>query len=186
MFIQKYCDYKLEPVVAKKYVSSIPGAKPMHTVDIGSSGKDLWKYFMKLGRSVLKGKENLSEITLTGNNYNIKPIKDKEGNTIKDKKGNIRYRIEEDNGDSFKNDMILFIELPNKNYTDVTYSIDGSASIIAEAYVGKEREEVVYKSPALVLEITGDFILSYQGIDQHGRPVNGKFDYNYNDKKLNI
>lgn len=189
MFIQKYFNYKMSPAVAKMYNNSKKGKDfIVYTVDIGSTGKTLWKYFMKLGSSITsKLHPETTEVTLDGNNYYIKPARNKDGEIVKDNMGNVRYKIEEDSSDAFKNDIILFMEIPNKNYTDVKYKISGCATELAIAYIGKERtEQKTTRSPALVLEITGDFTLTYTAIDQFNKLVTGKFDFNYNTKSFTV
>ena len=189
MQILKYVNYKLVPAEAKFYNNSVKGKDyVMYTVDIGSAGKGLWKYFMKLGHSVVdKQHPDTQKVILEGDNYTIRPIKDKDGNILKDALGNVRYKIEEDRTDAFKTDIILFIEIPNKNYTDVEYKLSVCATIIAKAFIGKERDsDKVIKSPALVLEITGDFSLSYTAKDQFSQTINGIYTFDYKTKGFDI
>lgn len=186
MLIQLYTDYAIKAAVARRYRSNSIGDKVVFTVPIGSSGSDLWVYYMTLGKSITNtiDSNKTEEIVLDKNNYTIKPIKNKDGEIIKDKKGNIRYRIEIDNSSAFKNDMILFMELPNKNYVETEYELEGNAVILAKAYIGKERASVIFKSPALVLEVTGDFKLKYKAKDQDGKIVNVLFTYDYKNSTL--
>lgn len=188
MYIQKYLDYQLSPAVAKFYNNSIKGKEfSEYTVDIGSTGKDLWKYFMKLGRTITNDlTPDVKEVVLDKNNYYIRPIRNKDGEAIKDKLGNIKYKIEEDPTDAFKNDIILFMEIPNKNYTDVEYKVTGSATVIAKAFVGKDRADITTKSPALVLEIIGNFALTYTAKDQDGNKVSGKHEFDYKNRRFTV
>ena len=188
MYIKKYLDYKLLPAVGKYYNGSKKGKSHiMYTVDIGTTGNDLWKYFMKLGRSITDNiSEGTKEVVLDKNSYCIRPIRNQDGTIIKDKLGNVRYIIEDDPTDAFKNDTIIFMEIPNLNYKDVKYEIKGRATVLAKAFVGKERDEVVSKSPALVIEVTGDFNLSYTAKDQLGNDVSGEFKYDYNNGSFTL
>lgn len=181
MYIKKYLDFKLLPAVGKFYNGTSKGKDfTMYTVDVGTTGKDLWKYFMKLGKSIIdKLPEGTKEVTLDKNTYCIRPIRDKNGDIVKDKLGNVRYRIEDDPSDAFKNDTIIFMEIPNMNYKNVEYKIQGRAVVLAKAYVGKERDEIISKSPALVLEVTGNFTLTYTAKDQLDNDVSGEFTYDY-------
>lgn len=187
MFIQIYSDYELKPAVARRFVSKVVNAdKLVYTLAIGSPGVDLWLYYMSIGKSILKNIEGTpDEIVLDKNSYTIRPIRDANKNVIKDKKGNIRYRIEEDPNTAFKNDMILLVELPNKNYLEIKYRLEGDVSLLAEACTGKERQAMTFKSPALVLEVTGDFKLVYEAKDQNGNLVTGAMSYDYTRKTFN-
>lgn len=186
MLIQLYTDYAIKAAVARRYRSNSIGDKIVYTVPIGSTGSDLWVYYMTLGRSITNNLDTskTEEVVLDKDNYTIKPIKNKDGEIIKDKKGNIRYRIEIDNSSAFKNDTILFMELPNKNYIETDYTIEGNAVVLAKAYIGKERASAIFKSPALVLEVTGDFKLKYKAKGQDGKLSSIVFTYDYKNRNM--
>lgn len=187
MFIQIYSDYELKPAVARRFVSKVVNAdKMVYTLAIGSPGTNLWLYYMTIGKSILKNIEGTpEEIVLDKNSYIIRPIRDANKNIIKDKKGNVRYRIEEDVNATYKNDMILFVELPNRNYVDIQHKLEGSVTLLAEAWAGKERQDTTFRSPALALEVTGDFKLVYTAKDQNGNVVTGVMSYDYARKTFN-
>lgn len=182
MYIYKYVDFKLGPAIGKKYTTDKNGKSyTTYIVDIGSTGDTLWKYYMRLGKSITRTiPKDQNEIVLKGNNYSIKPIKRPNGSIIKDRQGNIKYRIDGDDcPDAFKNDMILFIEIPNKNLDNIEYRIEGKATEIAKGYVGKERNAIISKSPAIVLEVTGDFKLISTGTNANKQKVEGCFSVKY-------
>lgn len=182
MYVYKYVNSVLSCAIAKKLVVNKNGKTFTNfIIDIGSTGNGLWKYYMRLGNSITKYIPE-GEITheLKGDMYSIKPIKSNDGTVIKDNNGNIKYRIDSDDcPDAFKNDILLFIEIPNKNLENITYTIEGNATELAKAYVGKDRGEIISRSPAVVLEITGDFKLISTGTNKDGKTVQGCFSIKY-------
>lgn len=188
MFVSKYIGTSLEPMVAKKY-TVIRDGKTISSfkAEIGSSGNGLWKYFMHIGKSITsKADPDAEEIVLTGDQYSIAPIKHKEsGEVAKDKHGNIKYRIDLDGcPEIFRNDVLMFLDVPAKNLSNIKYSLEGNVSKLAEAIVGKDRGEAVVGFPALVLEVTGDFKLVYTGKNKKGELERGVLVYDYNKKAL--
>lgn len=188
MFVSKYIGTSLEPMVAKKYTVVRDGKTiSSFKAEIGSTGDGLWKYYMSLGKSITsKANPEDKEIVLSGDTYSITPIKNKEtGKVVKDKHGNIKYRIDSDGcPDIFRNDVLLFLDVPARNLKDIEYSLEGNVSILAEAIVGKDRGEAVMGYPALVLEVTGDFKLYYTGRNKKGSFEKGSLSYNYSKKAL--
>lgn len=188
MFVSKYIGTSLEPMVAKKYTVVRDGKTiSSFKADIGSTGNGLWKYSMHIGKSVTsKAAPDAEEIELTGDQFSITPIKHKDtGKVAKDKHGNIKYRIDSDGcPEIFRNDVLLFLDVPARNLKDIEYSLEGNVSKLAEAIVGKDRGEAVVGYPALVLEVTGDFKLYYTGRNKKGTFEKGSLSYNYTKKAL--
>lgn len=188
MFVSKYIGTSLEPMVAKKYTVVRDGKTiSSFKAEIGSAGNGLWKYFMHIGKSITsKAAPEDEEIVLTGDSYSITPIKHKEsGEIVKDKHGNIKYRIDSDGcPEIFRNDVLMFLDVPARNLSDIEYSLEGNVSILAEAIVGKDRGEIVMGYPALVLEVTGDFKLLYKGKTKKGNTRKGHLNYDYAKKAL--
>lgn len=189
MFVSKYIGTSLEPMVAKKYTVVRDGKKiSSFKAEIGSTGNGLWKYFMHIGKSITsKAAPEAEEIELTGDSYSITPIKHKDsGEVAKDKHGNIKYRIDSDGcPEIFRNDVLMFLDVPARNLNDISYELEGNVSILAKAIVGKDRGETVVGYPALVLEVTGDFKLIYTGKTKKGTIERGVLVYDYNKKALN-
>lgn len=188
MFIMKYSNYNLQPAVAKLYTSRVNNkVNTMYTVDIGMTGKELWKYFMKVGKSITDFiQPDTTEIALTGGDFYIKPVRDASGNVIKDNLGNTRYKIERDSNELYKNDIILFLEIPTRNFTSINYKLSGNAIELAKAYMGKERDDLIIKSPALVIEGTGDFEIRWNGVDMNGNAISDGLKYDYEEKTLKL
>lgn len=189
MFVSKYVGSTLQPMVAKKYTIVRNGNNvSSYKAEIGSTGNGLWKYYMSIGKSISsKASPDAEEIELSGNEYSITPIKHKnDGSIVKDNQGNIKYRIDCDGcPDAFRNDVLLFLDVPARNLKDIEYSLEGNVSILAKAIVGKDRGEAIMSSPALVLEVTGDFKLSYSGVNPDGVKEQGVLTYDYLKKALN-
>ena len=131
------------------------------TLHHGSIGTDLWCYKLGLDYRYFKPNSSSDSLKLSNNEYFIKPVY-RDSKIVKDKFGNPMYTLTVDYMDNHKNDVLLLWEIPNKyNYTNIEYKIDGLATEIAKGYTGKVRAEVIGKTPAPILEITGDVILSF-------------------------
>lgn len=148
----------------------------------GSSGKDLWVYVCGLDVNYFSPKNTSDALTLDADNYILTPvIRRKE--PVKDIKDNVIYNITIDNMIHHKKDYLVFWEIPNKNYTTVTYTINGKCSEIGKGITGKERNDKIYSSPAPVLEIYGSCSLYWEGIDEAGNKDFQTITYNYDENR---
>lgn len=167
MMIRKLTAFITEPVVAKIYNHKKNG-KMYYNVKHGSSSKnasndsDLWSYSLGLAKNHFPVNEDVPELDLDGDDYIITTVK-VNGEIMRDKKGNVLYNISRDKTDVHKKDIILLWEIPNKNYVDVKYVAEGTCTILGEGISGKERGDVIYSSPAPVIEILGDVTLTWTG-----------------------
>ncbi len=139
--------------------------KMYYTLHIGSIGKDLWCYKIGLDFRHFKPQNSTDILTLSDDNYFIKPIF-KNNTIVKDALGNDMYVITIDHMDNHKNDILLLWEIPNKyNYNNIEYKLDGLITELAIGYTGKIRSSLISKTPAPVLEITGDCEFSWTAED---------------------
>lgn len=136
----------------------------------GSQGENLWVYSCELNKSHFAPSALADELKLDNDNYVIIPVK-KNGSVVKDKKDNTLYMITIDHNQNHKQDMLIFWEIPNVNYTEVTYKITGMANDIGHGWSGKERGEICFKSPAPVIEIYGNATLEWSGLDRDGNNI---------------
>ena len=162
----KLTAFKQEAVVAKIYYHKKNG-KMYYNVKHGSSKttnntNELWSYSFGLSKSYFPVSEENPELVLKDDDYVITTVKI-DGEVIKDKKGNVLYNISKDDNNVHKKDIILLWEIPNKNYIDVKYVAEGTCTILGEGISGKERGDVIYSSPAPVIEILGDVTLTWTG-----------------------
>lgn len=142
----------------------------------GSSG--FWIYYIMLSKNFFTLENEEDPLELKGDDYVLKPIK-KNGNVIKDSKGNIVYCLEKDYMENHKKDNLVFWEIPNKYYTNVKHEISGMAKEIAVGIVGKERDGVAFSSPAPIIEVLGDCVLSWTGKNEHGDTIQQYIKYDY-------
>lgn len=133
----------------------------------GSQGTELWAYSCELSKDYFIPELPSDELKLDQDNYVLIPVK-KNGSVVKDKKGNALYMLTVDHNHNHRRDLLLFWEIPNVNYIDVTYSISGMANEIGKGWSGKDRGEYVFKSPAPVLEVYGDAMLEWSAKNKNG------------------
>lgn len=192
--IRKLTAFITEPVVAKVYFHK-KNSKQYYNVKHGSSSKnanndsDLWSYSFGLAKNHFPVQDDVPELLLEGDDYIITTVK-VNGESIKDKKGNVLYNISKDDNDVHKKDIILLWEIPNKNYIDVKYVAEGTCTILGEGISGKERGDVIYSSPAPVIEILGDVTLTWSGryFDNNNgyKKVSQVIKYNYANNSWDI
>lgn len=133
----------------------------------GSQGTELWAYSCELSKDFFAPETPSAELKLDQDNYVLIPVK-KNGDLVKDKKGNALYMLTVDHNHNHRRDLLLFWEIPNVNYTDVGYSISGMANEIGKGWSGKDRGEYIFKSPAPVLEVYGDAVLEWHAQNKAG------------------
>lgn len=159
--------------------------KTYYTLLHGTVGDDLWCYKMGLDYRYFKPESPSDILTLSDNNYFIKPVYSN-GDLVKDIKGNTQYVLTIDYMDNHKNDILVLWEIPNKyNYTNIKYNIHGHGSELALGYTGKIRSEVKVKTPAPILEVTGDVELKWSAEDD-GHYYSQHISYDYANKNWNI
>lgn len=151
----------------------------------GTRAKDLFCYNMAMSyRDFIPNSEH-DTLELKDDDYIIAPVI-RDNSTLKDRLGNTIYCISKDSNKVHANDIILFWKIPNKKYTNVELKVEGDVDIIATGYAGKLRGDVLYKSPAPVLEIFGDCYCKWTALDMDGKTVGHELRYSYKDNKWNI
>lgn len=125
----------------------------------------------------------LAEIQLNGSNYELKPIIVK-GKVKTDNKGNNVYNITI--GKKSK-DFLIIWEIKNEFYTDIEYEITkGIGKILTKGYNGKDRGNIVYKSPELLIEACSDIIVSWKGKDINNNEIGEDLVFNINTRSIEI
>ncbi len=117
---------------------------------------------------------DITKLELSANNYTLRPIQ-----TAKNPGETQFYAVYSDNVDSHTTDTVLFWEIPNKRYTNVNYTFEGSCREIGCGETGMVRDGTSYMSPAPVLEIYGDVTLEWTGIDMQGKNLSQTIHYEY-------
>lgn len=151
--------------------------KSHYNIKHGSRGKDTHVLSYGLDKTFFDPvKLDQSTYELKDDNYILIPIK-KDGIQVKDRNGNCLYSISIDNVRNHKKDAILILEIPNNNYTEVNFTTTGNVSVLGQGIIGKTRSDKLYSSPAPILEIYGDCVLTWTG--KNGDDiVTGGFVYN--------
>lgn len=162
MKILKLANYKIQPAVAEVYKNKHD--QLFYNLKHGTNGnRYFWKWCSYLDNRHFKPETDSDTIELTGNDYVLRPLIIND-DVKKDNKGNVEYIISRDIDTSHHNEIILLWELTNKHYTDVRYKIFGDVRVIGKGEIGKHRGDFKYKSPAPILEITGDCAFSWTGV----------------------
>lgn len=159
----KIANNEIKNVVARAIKKS---DKLYYNINFGSNGtfknKKLKELHLLLNVRFFIPNNLQDELVLDQDYYILNPYRNKEGQIIKDKYGNIVYIVGKDDAYFHKKDVVLFWEIPNYNEIDVEYKIDGNYNIIGEGSLGKERGEETYSSPAVIVELNGNCTLSWK------------------------
>ena len=155
-----------------------------YNIKHGNKGPKGWVYSMGLDFKIFKPTESNSTIELNDDDYIIIPVM-KHGKQVKDKNGNTIYFITKDDVTIHKTDLIIFWEIPNKNYRDVKYEISGAVTELACGKVSRVRDSNTYVSPAPILEITGKCVLKWSGVDEHNKRIVCTINYDKNEFNSN-
>lgn len=148
-------------------VTGKDGSSHYFNLKHGSYGKSMSLWWCGFATRYFKPEGISDTLILDSNDYIIVPIKD--GDKVKrNRDNNACYYISKDDMEYHKTDILLLWEIPNRNYIDVTYELTGSVSEIGCASTGKQRDDILCKSPAPILEITGDCKLSWVATDHNG------------------
>ena len=80
----------------------------------------------------------------------------------------------------------IFINIPNDYFIKVVYSLQGNCKLIGKGTNGRFRENISYKSPALVVEATGTCTIAWEGTRSDGTIVRGEYRYTDYDNVISI
>lgn len=145
-------------------------------------GKDkrCWEYRLFMVREFPHKPITLDDrLKLTGN-YELVSVKN-----LKDSMGNYMYKLKEVEINPNDKDLLLFWILP-LGYTDIKTNFVGSFNIIGKGNRRKDREGKTFKSPCFIIELTGDAVLSWEGVDKNNIPIRQTIKYIWNEKRLEI
>lgn len=133
-----------------------------YNLKLGIPGEN-FGYWLGVVSSAVALPEKLSdELDLSASDKYVMTAMKANGAPKKDKLGNTLYKITKDNSDVYKKDILVIWEIPNNNFVDVKYTIEGNAKELGIGYNGKDRGDYIYKSPVVILEVTGDCTLEWQ------------------------
>jgi len=115
---------------------------------------------------------------LDDNKYTLTPYRSG-GDICTDVLGNTNYSITLDYNTLHQRDLLVLWDIPNKNYIKVDYKVEGDSSKIGSGKNGRDRGDIVYVSPAPVIEIFGDAVLSWTGVTSDGTSHSQTSSYDY-------
>lgn len=159
--------------------------KEYYNIQHGSSDYGQHNYLINLEAKDFdaNGSDKKDQAVLTGELYTLKPIYIN-NELAKDRIGNTRYCLAMDHNHSHSNDLILLWEIPNFSYTDVKFRVvKGVCNCLAMGTTGRNREGIIYKSPAPILEASGDFVIEWVGLNKDLELVGNTISY---DSKTNV
>ena len=189
MYFKKISCYDLVPCIATVYKNKKTNGL-YYNLRLGTTGEETWEYVLLFDKRYFSPEAPIDRLELNKDNYIIKPVKerDKEGKLLpkKDLKNNIIYVVGEDESSFHKKDLILIWELPNRNFTNIEYSIKGPHNILAEAKTGKERNNKVFTSPIVLVELLGDCKLSWEGTQDSGDALCQNINFKYETGQISI
>lgn len=183
MKVLRLNNVSVKPAIAKVFVSK--NNDLYYNIKHGTRGDGLWEYSCGLRKVTFTPETPDDEYILKGNNYVLNPVKI-ETNYLTDGKNNNVYNIATDESDVHKSDVILFWDIPNKNYINVTYTMDGLCVKIAEGITGRTRGSTLFSSPAPVIEILGDCTLKWTGNQEDGSELSQTIKYHYTEETWDI
>ena len=148
----------------------------VYVVKHGSSGNNLGYWMGRISTKVTVPNNINDVIKLDRNDYILTPVRlnDK---VIKDRLGNTIYNISIDRSSIYSKDILLLWDIPNEDYVNVKYEITGKCSLIGEGTHGKDRGDIIYKSPAPILEIYGDCVLKWTAKDKDNNEYGQEISY---------
>ena len=161
------------------------GIKKYYNIRHGSIESGFKTFLSLLDSRVYPVNEDENPLILDKDTYTIRPY-----TKVTDPNyGNTVYLVSESNTLSTKNDIILFWEIPNSYYTNVSYNIEGNARVIGSGSIGKIRVEGKFESPSPVVEIIGNCKLSWSAYSKNNgvtKHIEQHIEYDYIDMKWNI
>lgn len=186
MRIAKLTTSALTPVEAVAVANKHDKEKLYFNVKHGTKGKSdvFWVYSCGVSTECAKPSSLEDICSLDKDNYILKQIRVK-GKVLKDRNDNALYNIHSDNNLCHKRDLIVFWEIPNKYYHDVTFDIKGDVKLLGSGKTGYVRDDIQYISPAPVLEIYGNASLTWRAIDLENRIIAQKIEFVNGDPIIN-
>lgn len=152
---------------------------------VGLRYKDCKEYTLSFSNKDYSPTSKDDILILDKDNYNVVPVY-KNGELAKDRNNNQIYTVREDNTVSHRSNSLVIWELPNNDYVDVTYQLDGSVSKLADASSGVYRNDTMYVTQILILSVYGDCVLTASFKDSEGKSYTKSYTYNYKADKWDI
>jgi len=143
------------PAIAEVYINNKTD-RLYYNLTHGTMGDSLWKWVAMLDASKFRPAGINDTLTLTGNDYNIVPIKKDKNNYLKDNVGNMVFKITTDTSEEHKNDLLVLWDIPNKKYDNIFFNLYGLVDTIGMGKNGKVRESSTISTPAPILEVQGE------------------------------
>lgn len=178
---------KISEVVARAYKSKTNNL--YYNVSIGDRfDRRLWAYRITVSPFTLSKPISETDTRPLNGNYRLVPImkKTKRPKQVKDSMGNFMYMLDKLPDDQNDIDRLLFINIPNDYFIKVIYSLQGNCRLIGKGTNGRFRENIFYKSPALVVEATGTCTVAWEGRRSDGTIVRGEYRYTDYDNVISI
>jgi len=163
MRIVKLTPRGTSPVKAKTILSN-DGERHYFEIRHGYRGVGYWEWVANLSFKYFKPRDASDELILSDTNYSILPII-KKGNTepLKDKVGNTRYVIiNDDNIEQTIKDALVLWE-PPFDYDEINYELSDNIREIGKGLGGRYSDHN-RKTPMPVFEITGDASIKWFGM----------------------
>ena len=137
-----------------------------YNIHHGSKDPGFHNYVINMeAKEFIANNTSKDSLPLNADTYILKPVYEK-SILCKDRIGNTKYCLSVDNNMSHIKDIIIFLEIPNFNYTDVKFRIvSGDCSYLGMGINGKNRDGVLYKSPAPIIETSGNFTIEWVAKD---------------------
>jgi len=163
MRILKLTTDKIEPITARVYKNK-DNNELYYNIKHGTYGPDSWAYSCCLYKPIFTPVNENDKYILDNNNYELKAII-KDDKILKDKHGNVVYNITTNKHNSDNRHNIIFWELPNKEYKDITYEVIGIFSILGSGITNHGTIDNLLLAPALVIEAVGPVKLTWKAKD---------------------
>ncbi len=148
-----------------------------HNVRHGSHQSGFWAYTLGVSNRLHKVNDDEDKVELIDDNYILLPIK-RNGKQIIDGRGNGMYYLDSDNIDEHTNDYIVLWNIPNNFYKDVKYEVSKNVLELGVGFSGKVRGDDIYISPSPLLEVTGNAVLRWTGVDKDGNKLKQVIKFN--------
>lgn len=187
MRILRLTGLKIEPMTASAYTKGKDNNIKYFNVKHGSSEPGFHVYSCGVDTELGIPSSNADTYTFTGDTYTLRSyLKPDSKKPLKDKIGNQYYLIATDTTESTKKDMIVFWEIPNKNFIKCEYSLDGMVTEIGKGYLGKRRLNIEFKVPAPVLEVIGSCTLKWEAVTMDNVKYSQVINYDEGTEKWDI
>lgn len=113
------------------------------------------KFHIHLSKRDFKPTSLEDVLPLDKDYYVLSPLKYKDGNLAKDKHNRQRYCVFIDENKYHSGDIVLFWEVPNRNYENIVYKVEGSVDILVDLNIEITRNNKTIVTPNPILLVYG-------------------------------